>query len=181
MMAIFPALSGPQAAEPVLAVQVLYGPEGGPERFRADFENELLQDLRARGCFSAVVEADAGTELLFRVLLEAPVEEQHNTLSLAGSIRNEDEMGTSSTTSIIRVHADLAIRLPASGELFRSKRIRGQASYQPTFAWEDGTAEVRDDLIRDFARQLAGFACKANGRKLRKKLAGQDRSAAPIR
>jgi len=171
LMAFMPVPAGSPASETALAVHVLYGPAGGPERFRSDFEAALLQDLRAAGCYSAIVQDSAGTELLFRVVLEAPVEEQHNSLSLAGSIRNEDEMGTSSTTSLIRIHAYLAILLPGSGELFRSKRIRGQASYRPTFAWEDGTAEARDDLIRDLADRFAAYACKANGRKLRKKLA----------
>jgi hypothetical protein len=181
LTAILPAAAGPSPAGPALAVEVLYGPEGGPDRFRTDFEDELLLNLRSRGCFEAILAGGEGGDVLFRVVLEAPLEEELNTLSLAGSIRNEDEMGTSSTTSSIRIHADMEIVLTASGELFRSKRIRGQASYQSTFAWEDGSVESRDDLIRDFAAQMAGYACKANGKKLRKKLAGKGSEPPPIR
>ena len=178
---IVPAVAGSDAAGPALTVQVTYGPGGGPERFRADFSEALLRDLRSRGCFPAVVADGEGSGLLFRVSLEAPLEEERNELSLAGSLRNEEEMGNSRATSTIRIYADMEIVLPGSGELFRGKRIRGQASYRPTFAWEDGSAEVRDELIRGFAAQVAGYACKSNGKKLRKRLAASSSEVSPVR
>ncbi len=174
LTAILPAAAGPDTtAGPALAVEVLYGPGGGPERFRVDFEDALLVELRLRSCFPAVLDNGDDAALLFRVFLNAPVEEQHNSLSLPGSLRNEQEQGGASTTYRIRIHADMEILLPESRELFRGKRIRREVSYRPTFAWEDGSAETRDKMIRSLAFHVAGYACKANGSKLRKRLAGQ--------
>jgi len=181
LISILPAVAGSPAPIPTLAVEVLYGSSGGPDRFRSDFQDELLRELRSRGCYPTIIVSGNGGELLFRVFLEAPLEEQHNTLSLAGSLRNENEMGPSTTTSTIRIHADMEILLPGARELFRGKRIRGEASYRPTFAWEDGAAEARDELLRGFADQVAGFACKANGKKLRKRLAETDMQASAVR
>ena len=181
LVSILPAVASSPAPIPALAVEVLYGPSGGPDRFRSDFQDELLRELRSRGCYPTVIVSGDGGELLFRVSLEAPLEEQHNTLSLAGSMRNENEMGSSTTTSTIRIHADMEILLPGTRELFRGKRIRSEASYRPTFAWEDGSAEARDELLRGFADQVAGFACKANGKKLRKRLVENNMNASAVR
>lgn len=161
--------SGKTAAP--LGVEVIYDRAGGPERFRTDFSAALMTELRSRGCFPSILNRPGPAALLFRVILEAPLQEQLNDLSLPGSLRNEREMGAASTTYQIRIQAGLEIHLPEPRELFRAKRIRGEASYRPTFAWEDGAAESREDLIRGFASKAAGFACKANNRKLTRKLA----------
>ena len=181
LTAILTAAAGHDATGQSLSVQVQYGPGGGPERFRIDFGDALLLELRSRGCYGPILDNDDGDVLLFRVVLEAPVEEHLNDLSITGSLRNETERGTSSATSRIRVYADMEILLPGSRELFREKRIRGEASYRPIFAWEDGSAEARDELISGFASQVAGYACKANGKKLRKRLDGPIPEKSPVR
>jgi hypothetical protein len=154
-----------------LGVEVMYDRGGGPERFRSDFAAALVTELRSRGCYPSILDRPEPGALLFRVVLEAPLQEQLNDLSLPGSLRNEQEMGAASTTYKTRIYAGLEIHLPEPRELFRGKRLRGETSYRPTFAWEDGAAESRDELIRGFASQVAGFACKADNRKLRRKLA----------
>ncbi len=170
LLTAFAAGAGPGKVSPPLAVEVLYGPGGGPDRFRTDFRDALLLDLRSRSCFPSVVENGDDGMLLFRVILEAPVVENMNDLSLYGSLVNEEQHGDSSTTIRIRIYAVLEVLLPGTREIFRSKRIREEASYRPIFAWEDGTAEARDELIRGFAFKVAGYACKADGKKLQRKL-----------
>jgi hypothetical protein len=170
LLTAFAAGAGPGTVTAPLAVEVLFGPGGGPDRFRVDFRDALLLDLRARGCFPAIVGNDDDGILLFRVTLEAPVAESLNDLSLHGSLTNEEQYGTASTTTRIRIYAVMEILLPGAREIFRSKRIRAEASYRATFAWEDGAAEARDELILGLASQVAGYACKADGKKLQKKL-----------
>jgi hypothetical protein len=169
-MSIGPAAADFQNSAPALVLEVLYGPGGGPERFRADLQDELLNDLRARNCFPAVSEMADGGKLLLRVTLEAPVEETRDDLSLHGSMRNAEEHGMSSTTTTIRVNAVLELLLPWTREIFRSKKIRVEESYRPHFAHEDGSGEARKRMIRWLASRVAGYACKAEGKKLRKRL-----------
>ena len=173
--------AGQGTVAPPLAVEVLYGAGGGPDRFRVDFTDALLLDLRARSCFPEVVGNANDRMLLFRVTLEAPVSESLNDLSLHGSLANEEQYGSASTTIRIRIYAVMEILLPGTREVFRGKRIRGEASYRPTFAWEDGAAEARDELLSGLAFTVAGYACKAEGKKLRKMLRQAETRESPPR
>ncbi len=170
LLTAFAAGAGQGTVAPPLAVEVLYGEGGGPERFRVDFTDALLLDLRARSCFAEIAGNADDRMLLFRVTLEAPVSESLNDLSLHGSLAHEDQYGTARNTIRIRIYAEMEIVLPGTREVFRGKRIRSEASYRPTFAWEDGAAEARDELIGGLAFTVAGYACKAEGKKLRKML-----------
>ena len=170
LLTAFATGASPGIVSPPLAVEVRYGPGGGPDRFRIDFMDALLLDLRSRSCFPSVANNGDDGMLLFRVILEAPLTESLNDLSLYGSLVNEEQHGEASATIRIRIYVVMEILLPGTREIFRSKRIRKEASYRPVFAWEDGTAEARDELIRGLAFQAAGYACNAGGKKLQKKL-----------
>ncbi|GEM_PF-6446018 len=152
-----------------LNVQVIYDTNGGPERFRADLQDDLVRELDFRECFERVVSATAfePSKIVFRVTLAAPLEEQENSLSIHESIRARAETGEDTATYSIRLDSSLELFAPGKSLPVASTRLNKRVRYRPQFGWEDGSLQARTDLLRVYVQHAANWVCKKGKKKLR--------------
>lgn len=153
-----------------LGVAIRYGNTGGPERYRQELEQRLINGLGQKSCFETVERFDPQhperSSLELMILIDEFEEQMRYDVSMAvlNDPRQSEEVQRQ-VTAEAEAQIQLELRTLPEFAVVRERRLSLREAYRPVFR-EDPRYEVRRAMVDELIKVARGFACKGSSKKL---------------